>query len=278
MTPEETGQLLRHTREEKGLTLSEVQAETKIRERYLTAMECGNLEIIPGDVYRRGFLRSYANFLGLDELALTVRERQTGPAVEVPAANQPQPTAHPVLKAPSPDPSRPRPKNPTHAKPNKPTRSASIALLALLIIILAILAYYAPRLLFGSHPTTTAKKVPARVVSGTTLRAHLPPVALTKVSDQQGLVTYRLSRGPISVTASFSALCWVSVIADGHNVTPVPGIELSSGSQTWVSQRNLQIRFGYAPGVQLRVNGQNLGTAGTDMVNTVRTFDFQAGG
>ncbi|HCJ09607.1 MAG TPA: hypothetical protein DHW14_00375 [Clostridiales bacterium] len=67
------GRRLRARREELGLSLEEVQAETKIRRKYLEALEAGDESRIPGAVYLKGFLRSYANFLGLDGWEL-VRE------------------------------------------------------------------------------------------------------------------------------------------------------------------------------------------------------------
>lgn len=48
------------------MSLQAVQAELKIRERYLKALEENDFTAIPGEVYARGFLRSYAKFLGLD--------------------------------------------------------------------------------------------------------------------------------------------------------------------------------------------------------------------
>lgn len=64
------GRQLRAKRDELGLTLEQIQAETKIRRRYLEALETGNEDLIPGEVYVKGFLRFYANFLGLDGQAL----------------------------------------------------------------------------------------------------------------------------------------------------------------------------------------------------------------
>lgn len=65
------GDRLRQAREEKGLTIKQVQEETKIRRRYLDAMESGEFYIIPGgEVYQRGFLRTYARYLGIDERSL----------------------------------------------------------------------------------------------------------------------------------------------------------------------------------------------------------------
>jgi cytoskeleton protein RodZ len=62
----EIGRLLEHKRKERGLTLEEVEQATKIRKRYLTGLERENYAILPDAVYARGFLKTYANYLGLD--------------------------------------------------------------------------------------------------------------------------------------------------------------------------------------------------------------------
>jgi len=66
----ELGQLLREKRVELGVDLDQVQAKTKIRKRYLMALEAGEWDSLPGEVYARGFVRSYAELLGLDGLEL----------------------------------------------------------------------------------------------------------------------------------------------------------------------------------------------------------------
>jgi cytoskeleton protein RodZ len=69
MTP--IGEQLRATRERKGLTLDRVADETNIAKRYLAALEAEDFTVFPGDPYVIGFLRNYAEYLGLpsDELA-----------------------------------------------------------------------------------------------------------------------------------------------------------------------------------------------------------------
>lgn len=57
---------LRKAREAKGIELKDVEEITKIRTKYLQALEEGNFGILPGGVYTIGYLRSYARFLGLD--------------------------------------------------------------------------------------------------------------------------------------------------------------------------------------------------------------------
>ena len=62
----ELGQWLREARQARGLSLEQVEAETRIRTKFLTALEEGNYDELPAEVYTKGFLRNYALFLGLD--------------------------------------------------------------------------------------------------------------------------------------------------------------------------------------------------------------------
>jgi transcriptional regulator with XRE-family HTH domain len=58
--------VLRAAREAKGVDLARVERDTKIRERYLSALERGEYRELPGAVYTKGFLRNYGAYLGLD--------------------------------------------------------------------------------------------------------------------------------------------------------------------------------------------------------------------
>lgn len=60
------GEVLRGARETKGVDLARVERDTKIRERYLSALERGEYRELPGSVYTKGFLRNYGAYLGLD--------------------------------------------------------------------------------------------------------------------------------------------------------------------------------------------------------------------
>lgn len=61
----ELGELLRRSREEQNITVAQAVEATKVRARYLLAIEAGDLTILPGKVYARGFVRAYADYLGL---------------------------------------------------------------------------------------------------------------------------------------------------------------------------------------------------------------------
>lgn len=60
------GELLRRAREHYGLSIPDVEQHLHIRRSYIEAIETGDVDILPGRVYAIGFVRSYAEFLGLD--------------------------------------------------------------------------------------------------------------------------------------------------------------------------------------------------------------------
>jgi cytoskeletal protein RodZ len=62
----EIGNSLREARLRQGYELPRVEADTKIRAKYLKALEEEHFEVLPGETYVKGFLRTYAEYLGLD--------------------------------------------------------------------------------------------------------------------------------------------------------------------------------------------------------------------
>jgi cytoskeleton protein RodZ len=62
----EIGNSLREARKRQQLDLTEVEQATKIRSRYLQALEEESFDVLPAQTYVKGFLRTYADYLGLD--------------------------------------------------------------------------------------------------------------------------------------------------------------------------------------------------------------------
>ncbi|HEX9098502.1 MAG TPA: helix-turn-helix domain-containing protein [Candidatus Dormibacteraeota bacterium] len=73
MTP---GAFLAAKRGERGLTLEQAASATHIRPEFLSALEADEPELLPAPVYARGYLRTYARYLGLDEESLVARLHQ----------------------------------------------------------------------------------------------------------------------------------------------------------------------------------------------------------
>ena len=81
------GEVLRRTRARLQLDIGRVERETKIRAKYLQALENEEWDALPGPTYVKGFLRTYASYLGLDADALVDEYRRTierSPAIEQP--------------------------------------------------------------------------------------------------------------------------------------------------------------------------------------------------
>ena len=116
---------VRARREELGLSVQQVSEKTKIRSKYLIAVEEGDDSVSPGRTYFRAFLKTYASFLGLDGSALSAEYRDIVTEAETaqpgrPRESRPRPqdTARPApqqgvktgqgtVTAPSPDAQRP---------------------------------------------------------------------------------------------------------------------------------------------------------------------------
>ena len=93
------GERLRDAREVRGLDLYRVERDTKIRHKYLAAIEAGDYADLPGDVYARGFLRNYATYLGMDPDEIVEEWRsESGTGGTAAAA----PSGAPILGAPRP--------------------------------------------------------------------------------------------------------------------------------------------------------------------------------
>jgi len=101
------GTILREARNRRKVDLEEVEEATRIRVRYLRAIENEEWDVLPGGVYTRGFIRAYASFLGLDGERLADDYRSSVEAT--PAGRGPTEPTTPVPASRPPTPRRPIP-------------------------------------------------------------------------------------------------------------------------------------------------------------------------
>lgn len=84
------GETLRQARLDKGVSLAEAEQETRIRRRYLEALEAEDFATLPSPVYTRGFVRTYAEYLGLNAQAIVELYQPT-------TRRAPAPTLRPAI-------------------------------------------------------------------------------------------------------------------------------------------------------------------------------------
>ncbi|WP_434758327.1 RodZ domain-containing protein [Paenibacillus amylolyticus] len=85
----ELGQQLREARLQKGMSLDDVQEMTKIRKRYLEAIEAGDYKVLPGSFYVRAFIKTYAETVGLNPDELLEGHKKDVPAETAEATMEP---------------------------------------------------------------------------------------------------------------------------------------------------------------------------------------------
>jgi Helix-turn-helix domain/RodZ C-terminal domain len=90
----EIGSSLRSAREHQQLEFSDVERATRIRSRYLQALEEDRFDVLPGTAYVKGFLRSYADHLGLDGQRFVDEYNARFPPEEEPQAVPPVRVRH----------------------------------------------------------------------------------------------------------------------------------------------------------------------------------------
>lgn len=117
------GATLREVRTRRKVDLPSVEAATKIRARYLRAIENEEWDLLPGDAYARAFVRTYANHLGLDGTRLA-EEYRRGRGVPRPAERLPRVDA-----------AKPRTRR-ERRLPGVPPRLAAAAVSAALVAVL----------------------------------------------------------------------------------------------------------------------------------------------
>jgi len=86
----EFGEILKAERARRRLSLDEIQAATKIRKKFLKAIEDGNFDLMPTKVAGRGFLRIYAGFLGMDPDGMVAEYNRKTEPERIPVQDEPR--------------------------------------------------------------------------------------------------------------------------------------------------------------------------------------------
>ncbi len=94
------GKKLKEERQAQGISLEEIAQKTRIRMKYLAAIEAGETELIPSPIQLKGFLRLYAGALGLEIEDLKVQDDPTKAKSDINKASEPRGSAEKLIESP----------------------------------------------------------------------------------------------------------------------------------------------------------------------------------
>ena len=237
----EIGSSLREVRERRGVGLDQVEQDTAIRIRYIRALEDERFDILPGPTYTRGFLRAYADYLGLDGQLFVdefnSRFLHPGGEFDQPLASRPR--------------SRPLRRRHRNESLLVMITLAAIVAVATLLFVAARPSPHAPPTLPPTGSTQTVNQNPA-----------LPPDTGTTTtgSTTKQPVTFRVV---LTVTGN----CWVQAnlgSKSGRGVIAAGGTSLGSGYMVdaavnpvlrFTSTRPVILQLGAPGNVSLTIDG-----------------------
>ncbi|MGQ9491138.1 MAG: helix-turn-helix domain-containing protein [Anaerolineae bacterium] len=275
----EIGRLLREARTAKEMSLADVEAATRIRQKYLDALERGEFQRLPRGTVARGFLRTYASYLGLDvEAALRQYTEESGDAgIDVPIAEPGKPRLVDY---------RPLEVMLEEGKPAALWWPWALALA--LILALAGGGWWLlgrqdnswnwnPLQAFGPVPSSTATQTATRWVVTATPRPTATETQLlpTPTSGLLILPTPTVPPSPtptpqptatpevvtrITLELRATQRAWLRITVDGQVVEE--GMLEAGQERVWEADQRITVRTGNAGGVILILNGEELGPMG----------------
>ena len=272
------GDLLRKAREEKNLSLNDIEKETNIRKLYIKAIEDGDYDKLPGEVFLKGFIKTYAKFLGMDGQAMVAQYKAekngAAPAADTAAAPQQEEQEASEQKD---EPKEEKAAEDTakeeagsgQGKVNilntgsdeylKPQSSGSKKnIIILVVIIVAIIAGAAAYL---SSQSSDEPKPAA------------PPASSQEAQPQAQQQPAQQPAAPASgaqVSAVFAQDCWTEVKVDGNVVLSET---VKAGSNlNWTGTKEIEVTVGNAGAADFTFNGQPAGKLGAEGAVVTKKF------
>jgi len=228
---------LKRERELRGISLKQISEETRIGVRFLQALEDDRLDVIPGEFYRRSYLRAYARYLGLDEdRALNVydfsrkEKPPAGDAESSPGTGSRLPTF-------------PRWMSLAELPSWSKWLGASLGIGLALVLLL--------RAMPASSGGGAAARAPAIEREAPGIRE---PAAIGPIEPQTSPFPAETPplEGNLRLVLSVEESCWLEIAADGTVV--VSGLKEQGFRQEVTALRELRLWLGNAGGVKLLLN------------------------
>jgi hypothetical protein len=218
------GMSLREARERRRLAIADAEKETRIRGKYLRALEAERFDELPARAYTRAFLREYAEFLGLDSDKFLDEFDARFPVLD----------EEPLVPVGLPHPWRPR-----HA--------GAIAV-AVLLAALAVLG-----LMLGNAESPQAPRV-----GPTTTAATEAPEPGPATAPAPRKARHRQRKPPTLVLVAARGSCWIEAHADSRAGPLLYRATLATGERLRLPARRLWLRIGAPWNLEARLDGRRV--------------------
>lgn len=251
----ELGEFLKNERISKGLTLEEIQETTKIRTRYLKAIEDGDFSVMPALVYAKGFVKSYAEALGLNGNELVKK--------------------YEYLFHEKDEEVRPNIKTSSYRKEKRDFSQIFLTLKKAIIIILVVGIigygfYYflnkvekelAPIPQQNQNEASTSPENKTNTPQESIPSQSEAKTTLEKIAETSKSIEYRVVPAGKNYKVEISMpgeKCWFSVNVDGKVV--YEGLMTKDMTKIFDVQNKITILMGYPPAVKISVDGEEIPT------------------
>jgi transcriptional regulator with XRE-family HTH domain len=291
---QEIGPYLQQEREQRGLTLEEVAEKTRIRPGLISALESAQTQFLPEPVYLRGFIKRYAELMGLDgeELASRLKLDPLGPIKGTATAHLDIPPSRKRLWARKGiaalaaltegrwGDARGRSAK-SLGQNSSSSASASGSFLDLLLqpltwvvvgsVVLGIGLVYA----LGSRERSPSAQTPTPIPTESLVPSPKPQPEAT-IEPSPPPLAVAAATLPLKVNLEVKGDCWLQVVVDGEVVleeTVGAGRKLN-----WTAKDELKLTAGRPEAIFISINGSALAPFGAAGDAKEETFPLKAGG
>ena len=252
------GDLLRRERERQNLSIKDIEKATSIRALYIDAIEKGEYKTLPGEVYAKGFVRNYANYLKLNanEIVNAFNE-EMHPQDELQDAAGSS-SAEEARQEQSAERNREEYRGPkiTSLESYPMEKSSHGVRNALMVAVAVFVVAFAALIAFGGDEEPSA------------------PAPRAKTQTQQGQKQTEAAPKPaadsVEVKLSFTDRCWTEVVVDGK--TEFEGTAEKGKVLTLKGKDKVRITAGNAGALNYSLNGKDMGAIGQKGEVVEKTF------
>ncbi|MBW4464600.1 MAG: DUF4115 domain-containing protein [Pegethrix bostrychoides GSE-TBD4-15B] len=231
------GAYLHHIREENSLSLEDVAARTMIQARMLKAIEEGKLHHLPEPVYVQGFIRRYAEALGLEgsEFAEAFPAERSLQMAQSSWKNSPAAQLRPL--------------------------HLYIAYVALIMASVSLLSYVVGRSANPSAPVNDLRpQISQAIAPASPSSASGSSVPAGSASAGSPSPAKSPQTKPVQIDVKLTAQSWLEVEVDGE--VKLAEVLQEGAERTWTGDRQIRVRSGNAGGVQISANGSKAALMG----------------